>query len=68
MIQKKLFSCHSTFKKINCRTRRYRKSPLAYLTDLLNTHFPTPKQKSDAEIQNIIFRLEERTSPLSDYD
>ena len=29
------------FKKINCRTRRFRKSPIPYLTDLLNTYLPT---------------------------
>ena len=56
------------FKKINCRTRRYRKSPLPYLTDLLNTHIPTLKQKSNTEIQNLIVRLEERCSPLSEHD
>ena len=42
------------FKKINCRTGRYRKSPIPYLTDLLNNLFPTLKQKADAGIQNII--------------
>lgn len=53
------------FKKINCRTRQFRKSPLPYLTNLLNTHFPTLKQKSDTEIQNLIMMIDERTTPLS---
>ena len=56
------------FKKINCRTRRFRKSPIPYLTDLLNTHLPTLKQKSETQIQNILDRLEERSSPLSEVD
>ena len=56
------------FKKINCRTRRFRKSPLPYLTDLLNSHVPTLKQKSEKEFQNLIEKLNERTSPLSDAD
>ena len=56
------------YKTIKCRTRRFRKSPLPYLTDLLNTHIPTLKLKSEGEIQNLIERLDGRTSPLSEDD
>ena len=53
-------------KKVHSRTKRYKISPLPYLTDLLNAHLPKQKIESEANHTNLINRLNQCTIPLSD--
>ena len=46
-------------KTIKCRTRRYQKSPLPYLTELLNSYLPNQMKAAEESFNNLVKRLEQ---------
>ena len=52
-------------KTIRFRTRRYQKSPLPYLTNLLNSHLPTQIKAATDSYNIFLKKINGGTSPLS---
>ena len=53
-------------RNIKGRTKRFRTSPIPYLTELLNAHLPKHTKEVEANIQTFVSMLEHWTIPLRD--